>query len=649
MHGAQGVRRLWGPADARVEPRRAARGAATASSWRCPPDRVASRPTSVARRRARAPSPCARALAAAPEATRRGRPRRRAAARDARLVQRCIDAPRGRLDGAIAAAPVTDTVKEADGRPRGRAPWTATALGGPDAAGVPGGGTAASAGRRRRPRSGDRRRRCWSRQPAAACRVVEAPRENLKVTDAATCGSRAAAEPSLAVLTDYHVHLRPDEDRAPAGASSSPRQRRALSRGRRRARHRGAGRGRARAPLQQALDVWQHPFWKESARRRPRRVRRVRARARPTCKLGIEADFVPGREDRMAALLDEHEWDYVVGSVHFLRDEARRHARRLGRLADLGDPDKVWARYFETLGEAARTGMFDILAHPDLVKVWGTGRRRTATCAGSTSSRWRASRSRTWRSRCPPRGCASRSARSTRRGLPRDVPGRRQAGRALLRRPHARAPRLRVRRGRRVPRAAGRRPRSPSSSAPRAASDGAARMSAPHGHRVRLPPPRGGAAADPRRRGRSRLRPRPRRPLRRRRAHPRDHRRAAGRRRPRRHRPALPRHRRGAGRTPTSIELLAEVCTFLEDHGWTVRHVDCTVICEAPKLGPHRDDDPRARWPRCIGVKADRRQRQVHDQRGDGLRRPRRGHRSDGGRDASSERTDARRSASTTR
>jgi histidinol-phosphatase (PHP family) len=38
-----------------------------------------------------------------------------------------------------------------------------------------------------------------------------------------------------------------------------------------------------------------------------------------------------------------------------------------------GNPDKVWRRYFEMLGEAARSGMFDILAHPDLVKVWGSG------------------------------------------------------------------------------------------------------------------------------------------------------------------------------------------------------------------------------------------------------------------------------------
>ncbi len=38
-----------------------------------------------------------------------------------------------------------------------------------------------------------------------------------------------------------------------------------------------------------------------------------------------------------------------------------------------------------------------------------------------------------------------------------------------------------------------------------------------------------------------------------------------------------------------SMVLLGEVCTFLEDHGWTPRHLDATVICEAPKLGPHRD------------------------------------------------------------
>jgi len=44
-----------------------------------------------------------------------------------------------------------------------------------------------------------------------------------------------------------------------------------------------------------------------------------------------------------------------------------------------------------------------------------------------------------------------------------------------------------------------------------------------------------------------------------------------------------------AWRDADSIGLLSQVGSFLEDHGWTIRHIDATVICERPKLGPHRD------------------------------------------------------------
>jgi 2-C-methyl-D-erythritol 2,4-cyclodiphosphate synthase len=43
-------------------------------------------------------------------------------------------------------------------------------------------------------------------------------------------------------------------------------------------------------------------------------------------------------------------------------------------------------------------------------------------------------------------------------------------------------------------------------------------------------------------------------------------------------------------RDADSLDLLSQVSVFLEEHGWTVQHIDATVICEAPKLGPHRDD-----------------------------------------------------------
>ena len=39
-----------------------------------------------------------------------------------------------------------------------------------------------------------------------------------------------------------------------------------------------------------------------------------------------------------------------------------------------------------------------------------------------------------------------------------------------------------------------------------------------------------------------------------------------------------------------SLDLLTEVCVFLEERGFAVTHVDATVVCESPKLGPYRDD-----------------------------------------------------------
>lgn len=173
------------------------------------------------------------------------------------------------------------------------------------------------------------------------------------------------------MLTDYHLHLRPDHDERPAFIAANVDRYLAA------AEERGIGALGVSEHVhrfQRALDVWRHPFWQRWAVDDIDEYCRF-VREETPLKLGIEADFVPGREDRMASLLDEQEWDYVVGSVHFLRDasvdmEGDWDVWRSER------PEAVWRRYFETLGEAARSGMFDVLAHPDLVKVWGPDRPR---------------------------------------------------------------------------------------------------------------------------------------------------------------------------------------------------------------------------------------------------------------------------------
>lgn len=181
------------------------------------------------------------------------------------------------------------------------------------------------------------------------------------------------------MLTDYHVHLRPDEEGTPGAewftAANAERYREAA--GERGIEELGVSEHVHR--FVQSLDVWTHEWWRHWARDDIDEYCEF-VREQTDLKLGIEADFVPGREDRMANLLEARDWDYVVGSVHFLRDEAIDLRGVEGwEHTDIwrsNDPEQVWERYFETLGEAARSGMFDILAHPDLVKVFGMGAPR---------------------------------------------------------------------------------------------------------------------------------------------------------------------------------------------------------------------------------------------------------------------------------
>jgi histidinol-phosphatase (PHP family) len=172
------------------------------------------------------------------------------------------------------------------------------------------------------------------------------------------------------------VHLRPDEEDRTAGRYFTKDN---ADRYRETAEERGIGElGVAEHVYRfvQALEVWQHPWFRHWARDDIDEYCDF-VRGATDLRLGIEVDFIPGREDRLANLLDDRDWDYVIGSVHFLRDEAvDLHGEADWAPWDIwrdGDPEKVWTRYFETLGEAARSGLFDILAHPDLVKVWGQG------------------------------------------------------------------------------------------------------------------------------------------------------------------------------------------------------------------------------------------------------------------------------------
>jgi histidinol-phosphatase (PHP family) len=87
-------------------------------------------------------------------------------------------------------------------------------------------------------------------------------------------------------------------------------------------------------------------------------------------KLGLEADFHPGTEGFVRDVIARHPLDYVIGSVHFIGDwgfDNPEHAARFGERDLLA----IYAEYYDLVARLARTRMFDILGHPDVIKKFG--------------------------------------------------------------------------------------------------------------------------------------------------------------------------------------------------------------------------------------------------------------------------------------
>lgn len=78
-------------------------------------------------------------------------------------------------------------------------------------------------------------------------------------------------------------------------------------------------------------------------------------------RLGLEADYFAGYEAWLERQLNSADFHSVLGSVHPQIEEFRERYWN-------DDPQEVQRTYFRLLADAAETGLFDCLAHPDLIK-----------------------------------------------------------------------------------------------------------------------------------------------------------------------------------------------------------------------------------------------------------------------------------------
>jgi histidinol-phosphatase (PHP family) len=78
-------------------------------------------------------------------------------------------------------------------------------------------------------------------------------------------------------------------------------------------------------------------------------------------RLGLESDYFPGFEGWLEKLHNSAELHHVLGSVH-------HHMRYYRERYETGSIEDFYRTYFELLARSAESGLFDTLAHPDLVK-----------------------------------------------------------------------------------------------------------------------------------------------------------------------------------------------------------------------------------------------------------------------------------------
>lgn len=78
-------------------------------------------------------------------------------------------------------------------------------------------------------------------------------------------------------------------------------------------------------------------------------------------RLGMETDYFPGYEKWAETLHQRAAFHYCLGSVHWQGPEYHDEF-------ETWNPDDFRRSYWKNLADSAETGLFDCLAHPDLIK-----------------------------------------------------------------------------------------------------------------------------------------------------------------------------------------------------------------------------------------------------------------------------------------
>lgn len=86
--------------------------------------------------------------------------------------------------------------------------------------------------------------------------------------------------------------------------------------------------------------------------------------------LGMELDWLEDEPKFMAEVARSHPFDYIIGGIHFLGRWGFDWSADEWSALSPDQTAEVYARYYRTMKRMAESGLFRIVAHPDLIKIF---------------------------------------------------------------------------------------------------------------------------------------------------------------------------------------------------------------------------------------------------------------------------------------
>ncbi len=94
-------------------------------------------------------------------------------------------------------------------------------------------------------------------------------------------------------------------------------------------------------------------------------VRTAASQSAFDARLGLEVDFIPGKNEFIHSSIQGYNWDFLIGSVHEIEGVQFEANHQWSK----EEGEALWLRYFGLLRGAVSSGHFSLVSHPVRMRV----------------------------------------------------------------------------------------------------------------------------------------------------------------------------------------------------------------------------------------------------------------------------------------